>query len=194
MLWCHWVVSKSCLEVSIWTFLQSLSWCFEPGCEKRELSDTECSCGNDMSIKKQVYPEVYPFWLKYVPNIRLSMEKSTLNCVILTGLGYIWWFGLHPWGSGRLSLNESQLSRQAEEAVLLGLVNLCGFRGRYWQATWTAALAIAKATKLGVGKTIQPQSNSGTPSDQSNNLWLGTGFLSTLYMVGMALYWTHLRT
>lgn len=107
MLWCHWVVSKSCLEVSIWTFLQSLSWCFEPGCEKRELSDTECSCGNDMPIKKQVYPEVYPFWLKYVPNIRLSMEKSTLNCVILTGLGYIWWFGLRPWGSGRLSLNES---------------------------------------------------------------------------------------
>lgn len=83
-----WVVSKSCLEVSIWTFLQSLSWCFEPGCEKRELSDTECSCGNDMPIKKQVYPEVYPFWLKYVPNIRLSMEKSTLNC-------YLDWIGLH---------------------------------------------------------------------------------------------------
>lgn len=107
MLWCHWVVSKSCLEVSIWKFLQSLSWCFEPGCEKRELSDTECSCGNDMPIEKQVYLGVHPFWLKYVTNIRLSMEKSTLNCVILTGLGYIWWFGLRPWGSGRLSLNES---------------------------------------------------------------------------------------
>lgn len=41
---------------------------------------------------------------------------------------------------------ESEESQKAEEGVLLGLVNLCGFRGRCWQTTWTAALAIAKAT------------------------------------------------
>lgn len=47
----------------VWKFQSEhfCNHCLEPGCEKRELSDTECSCGNDMPIKKQVYPEVYPF-------------------------------------------------------------------------------------------------------------------------------------